>query len=82
MISDETEENQKISWEDYKKLDPQKKTEFAKFKRDIKNDTIVAMISSPEKPSYSGVHNCLPKQSFSWEMDISRDSLAAQLSHE
>ena len=56
MISDETEEHQKISWEEYKKLDPQKKAEFAKFKRDIKNDTIVAMISSPEKPSYSGVH--------------------------
>ena len=61
MISDELEENQIISWEDYKKLDPQKKAEFAKFKRDLKNDTIVAMISSPEKPSYSGVHNCLPK---------------------
>ena len=58
MISDETEEHQKISWEEYKKLDPQKKAEFAKFKRDKKNDTIVAMISSPEKPSYNGVHKC------------------------
>ena len=64
VISDESEEKQIISWEDYKKLDPQKKAEFAKFKRDVKNDTIVAMISSPEKPSYSGVHNCLPKWNF------------------
>ena len=63
MISDKTEEHQKISWEEYKKLDPQKKAEFAKFKRDIKNDTIVAMINSPEKPSYSGAH-CSLKQTF------------------
>ena len=64
VISDESEEKQIISWEDYKKLDPKKKAEFAKFKRDVKNDTIVAMISSPEKPSYSGVHICLPKWNF------------------